>query len=224
VLEQGDLAGLAVVLELDGLLGPGDLPGPAAGGDDGQDGQAGGDGEGSAAVGDPVHVLVAAVPEHLRVGAAAVEPEHDLRSGAGGFLQLGQGQRQGDGQAGGLAGDEAHGAAVVRGDVGVGAAFLRPAALVVPAFRDGFRASVRDEVVIDVVHAGQDRVGGKHRGGERGLQPGRVGRPGDRRQAGPHGPLAGQRRRPGQRPGLAGRQVLELLDRRGAEREADAGR
>ena len=40
VLEQGDLAGFAVVLDLHGLLGPGDLPGLAAGGDRGQDGQA----------------------------------------------------------------------------------------------------------------------------------------------------------------------------------------
>src|SRR6266852_5722120 len=122
VLEQGDLAGVAVVLDLDGFLGPGDLPGPAAGGDGGDDGQVLRDGEGRAAVADPADLLVAAVPEDLGEGAAAVEPEHDLRAGPGGPLQLGQGRRQGGGQAGWLAGDEAHGTAVVRGDVGGGAA------------------------------------------------------------------------------------------------------
>src|SRR5258706_10931310 len=83
--------------------------GPAAGADGGQDGQARGDGERGPAVGDPADVLLAAVAEHLGVGAAAVEPEHDPRAGPGGLLQLGQGRGQGAGQAGWLAGDEAHG-------------------------------------------------------------------------------------------------------------------
>jgi hypothetical protein len=39
VLEEGDLPGLAVVLELDGLLSPGDLPPPPASGDRGDDRQ-----------------------------------------------------------------------------------------------------------------------------------------------------------------------------------------
>src|ERR1039457_4738113 len=136
-------------------------------------------GEGRAAVGDPVDVLVAAVAEHLRVGAAPVESEHDLRAGAGGPLQLGQGQGQGHGQAGRLAGDKAHGPAVGGGDVGVGVSFLGPAPLVVPALPDRLGPRIGDEVVIDVVDAGQRRGGGEHRGGERGLQRGRVGRPGD---------------------------------------------
>ena len=89
-LEQGDLPGVAVVLELHRLLGPGDLAGPAAVGDRCDDRQRRGDGERGAPVGDPVHLLAAAVREDLRVGAAAVEPEHDLRAGPGGFLQLGQ--------------------------------------------------------------------------------------------------------------------------------------
>src|ERR1039457_5501268 len=49
VLEQGDLAGVAVVLELDGLLGPGDLAGPGARGGGGpgrQCGRGGGGGGG----------------------------------------------------------------------------------------------------------------------------------------------------------------------------------
>ncbi len=84
----------------------------------------------------PVDFFVAAVAEDLGVGAAAVEPEHDAGAGPGSFLQLGQCQREGSGQAGWLAGQEGDGAAVVRGDVGVGAAFLRPAALLVPAHGD----------------------------------------------------------------------------------------
>ena len=201
VLEQGDLAGLAVVLQLHGLLGPGDRPLLAAGGDGGKDGQAGRDRERGTAVGDPVHVLVAAVAEHLRVGAAAVKPEHDLRAGPGGLLQLRERRGQGRGQAGRLAGDKADRAAVMGGDVGVGAAFLRPAALVVPALGDRLGARIRHEVIVDVVHAGGAWLGGQHRGGEHRLQLRRVGGVGQRRQPRPQGAQVRQHGQPGQRPG-----------------------
>ena len=108
-----------------------------------------------AAVGDPVHVLLAAVREDLRVGAAAVEPDHDRRATAGGFLQLGQRLRQGDGQPGRFPGHEAHRPPVVGGDVGVRAApSARPRLLFHP-FSARLGAGVGDEVVIDVIHPGQ---------------------------------------------------------------------
>ena len=222
VLEQGDLPGLAVVLELHRLLGPGDLPGPAGVGDGGDDGQRRGDGERGAPVGDPVHLLVAAVREDLRVGAAAVEADHDRRARAGGLLQFRQRFGQRDAEPGGLPGDETHRPPVVRGDVGVRAALLRPAALVVPAFRDRLGPGIGNEVVIDVVHAGGHRVRGQHRRGEHALQRHRVSTVGDPCQGRPQGAQAGQRAQPGQRPGLSGGQVLELLRCRGAEREAHA--
>ena len=57
VLEQGDLPGFAVILELHGLVGPGDRAGPAVHGDDGQDRQHARDGQRGTPVGHPVHLL-----------------------------------------------------------------------------------------------------------------------------------------------------------------------
>ena len=96
----------------------------------------------------------------------------------------------------------------MRGDVGVRAAPFRLAALVVPALADRLGAGVGDEMVIDVVHPGGDRVGGQHRGGEHPLQRQRVGRVGDRGQPRPQGPQVRQHRQPGQRPGLAAARCL----------------
>ena len=79
-------------------------------------------------------------------------------------------------------------------------------------------------MVIDVIHPGQDRVGGQHRGGEQALQRDRVGAIGDRGQLRPDGPQVRQHRQPGQRPGIGGGQVLELLEGRCAQREAHADR
>ena len=222
VLEQGELPGFAVLLELHLLLSPGDLAGLAADGDRGQDRQHRRDSQRCPPVGHPVHLLLAAVLEDLRVGAAAVEADHDLRARPGGLLQLGQRLRQGHGQPGRLAGHEAHRPPVVRGDVRVRAAFLCPAPLVVPPLADRFRPGVGDEVVIDVVHPGQHRVGGEHRGGEHPLQPQRVGAVGDAGQRRAQGPQVRQRRQPGQRPGLSRGQVLELLGGRLPQREAGA--
>jgi hypothetical protein len=66
-------------------------------------------------VGDPVRLLVAAVPEHLRVRPALVEPDHDLRAGTGGLRQLRQRLGEGGGQAGRLTGHEAHRPPVMHG-------------------------------------------------------------------------------------------------------------
>ena len=112
----------------------------------------------------------------------------------------------------------------MRGHVRVRAAFLGPAPLVVPALRHGLRAGVGDEVVIDVVHPRGHRVGGEHRRREQGLDLQRIARVGDPRQLRAQRPQSGQRGQAGQRPGLGGGQVLELLGRRGAEREAHAHR
>ena len=133
VLEQRELPGLAVVLELDFLLGPGDLARAAAGGDRGDDREHGRDGQRRPPVADPVHALLAAVPEHLRIRAAPVEPQHDPRARRRGLLQLRQRLGQRDRQPGRLPGHEAHRPPVMRGDVGVRAAPFRLAALVVPA-------------------------------------------------------------------------------------------
>ena len=89
-LEQGELPGVAVVLDLHGLLSPGDFPAPPAGRDRGDDREHGRDGQRRPPVADPVHVLVAAVPEHLRIRAAAVEPHHDRRARRRGLPQLRQ--------------------------------------------------------------------------------------------------------------------------------------
>ena len=224
VLEQRDLPGLPVVLDLDGLLSPGDLAGTAAAGDGGDDRQARRDRQRRPPVADPVHVLFPAVPEHLRIRAAAVEPEHDRRARRRGLLQLRQRLRQGSGQPGRLPGHEAHRPPVMRGHMGVRAAPFRLAALVVPALRDRLGAGVGDEMVIDVVHAGGDRVGGQHRAGSHLLQRQRIGRVSDPGQPGPQGPQVRQHRQPGQRPRARGRQVLDLLCRRSPQREAHAGR
>ena len=112
----------------------------------------------------------------------------------------------------------------MRGHVGVRAASFCPAPLVVPALGDRLGAGVGDEVVIDVVHAGDHRVRGQHRGREHPLQLQRVGPVGDRGQPRAQRPQTGQRGQPGQRPGLGGGQVLELLRRRRAQREAHADR
>ncbi|HUY49387.1 MAG TPA: hypothetical protein VMV92_27295 [Streptosporangiaceae bacterium] len=64
------------------------------GGDD-DDGQHDRDSQRGAPVGHPVHLLLAAVPEYLRAGAAAAGAEHDLRAVPGCFLQLRQRQRHG---------------------------------------------------------------------------------------------------------------------------------
>ena len=158
VLEQGELPGFAVVLELDGFLCPGDLPPPPADGDGSDDREHGRDGQRRPPVADPVHVLLPAVPEHLRIRAAAVEPEHDRRARRRGLLQFRQRLGQRDRQPGRLPGHEAHRPPVMRGDVGVRAAPFRLAALVVPALGDRLGAGVGDEMVIDVVHPGGDRV------------------------------------------------------------------
>ena len=112
----------------------------------------------------------------------------------------------------------------MRGHVRVRTAPFCPAPLVVPPLADGFRAGVRDEMVIDVVHVRDHRVRGEHRGREHPLQLQRVGPVRDRGQAGPQSPQGGQRDEPGQRPGLGRGQVLERLRRRGTEREACADR
>ena len=130
-----------------------------------------------------MHLLVAAVPEHLRIRPAPVEPHHDLRAGPGGLRQLRQRPGEGGRQAGRLAGHEAHRPPVMRGDVGVRAAPFRLAALVVPALGYGLGAGVGDEMVIDVIHPGQDRVRGQHRGREQALHRNGVGAIGDRGQA-----------------------------------------
>ena len=174
VLEQGDLPGLAVVFQLHLLLGPGDDPLPAGDGGRGEDREFPRDGQRGAPPGHPVHLVVPAVPVDLRVGAAAVEPEHDRRAGRDGLLQLGEGFGQRGRQPGRLCGYEAHRAPVVRGDVGVRAAPLGPAPLVVPALGDGLGPGIGDEVVIDVVHPRGHRVGGEHRGREHLLQSQRV--------------------------------------------------
>ena len=199
-LEQRELPGVAVVLDLHGLLSPGDLPPPPAGRDRGDDREHGRDGQRRPPVADPVHVLVAAVPEHLRIRAAAVEPEHDLRARRRGLLQLRQRLGQRDRQPGRLPGHEADRPPVMRGDVGVRAAPFRLAALVVPALGDRLGAGVGDEVVIDVVHTGGDRVRGQHRAGGHLLQRQRIGRIRDRGQRRPQGPQVRQHRQPGQRP------------------------
>jgi len=100
--------------------------------------------------------------------------------------------------------------------------FFGPAALVVPAFADGLGPGVRHEVIVDVVDAAGDRVGRQHRRGERRPRLQRVGGVGDRGQPGPQGAQSRQRRQPGERPGRFGAQVLELLDRGRAERDAGA--
>ena len=112
----------------------------------------------------------------------------------------------------------------MRGHVRVRTAPFCPAPLVVPPLADGFRAGVRDKMVIDVVHVRDHRVRGEHRRREHPLQLQRVGPVRDRGQAGPQSPQAGQRDEPGQRPGLGRGQVLERLRRRGTQREAGADR
>ena len=145
--------------------------------------------------------------------------------GRDGFLQLRQGLRQRDGQPGRRAGHEAHRPPVVGGDVRVRPAFLRPAPLVVPALADRFRPGVGDEVVIDVVHAGGHRVRVQHRLGE---QPPAA--PAGRRASaiaasrGRSVRSAGRAASPASGPASAGGQVLELLGRRRAQREAHADR
>ena len=224
VLEQGDLPGLPVVLDLHGLLGPGDLPGPAAVGDGGDDRQHDRDGQRCPPVGDPVHVLGAAVGEDLRVGAAAVEAEHDLRAGPGGPLQLSQRFGQREAEPGRFPGHEAHRPPVMGGDMGIGAAPLGAAPLVVPPFRDRPGPGIGHEVVIDVVDAGGHRVRGQHRGREHRLHRDRVGPVGDPGQVRPQRPQPRQHPEPGQRPRVGRGQVLELLDRVRAQREAHADR
>ena len=112
----------------------------------------------------------------------------------------------------------------MRGHVRVRTAPFCPAPLVVPPLADGFRAGVRDKMVIDVVHVRDHRVRGEHRRREHPLQLQRVGPVRDRGQAGPQSPQGGQRDEPGQRPGLGRGQVLERLRRRGTQREACADR
>ena len=124
-----------------------------------------GDGQRRPPVADPVHVLFPAVPEHLRIRPAPVEPQHDRRARRRGLPQLRQRLGQRDRQAGRLPGHEQHRPPVMRGDVGVRAASLRLAALVVPALGDRLGAGVGDEMVIDVIDPGGDRVGGQHRPG-----------------------------------------------------------
>ena len=104
--------------------------------------------------------------------------------------------------------------------MGVRAASLGAAALVVPALADRLGAGIGDEMVIDVIHPRDHRVRGQHRRRERGLQRNRVGAVSDRGQLRPQGPQPRQRPEPRQRPRVGGGQVLELLDRRLAEREA----
>ena len=171
-----------------------------------------------------MHLLLAAVPEDGRVGAAAVEAEHDRRPGRDGPGQLGQRLGQRDGQSRGLAGHEAHRPPVCRGHVRVRAAPLRPAPLVVPPFRDRLGAGVGDEVVIDVVHPGGLRAGRQHRGRERRLQLQRVSGTGHRGQRRPQRPQRRQGGQPGQRPGLGRGQVLDLLGGGRSQREAHAHR
>ena len=108
------------------------------------------------------------------------------------------------------------------GHVRVRPAPLSPAPLVVPPLRHGLRAGIGHEVVVDVVHAGGHRVGGEHRRREQRLQPQRVARVGDPGQLRAQRPQPRQRRQAGQRPGLRGGQMLELLRRRGPQREAHA--
>ncbi len=62
---------------------------------------------------------LAAGPEHARVGPASVEPEQELRIRAEDGAQLRQRTRQRRAQPGGLAGGEAHRAAVIVGEQGV---------------------------------------------------------------------------------------------------------
>ena len=79
-------------------------------------------------------------------------------------------------------------------------------------------------MVIDVIHPGQDRVRGQHRGGGQALHRDGVGAVGERGQLRPDGPQVRQRAQPGQRPRISGGQVLELLQGRLAQREARADR
>ena len=85
-----------------------------------------------------MHALFLAVPEHLCIRAAAVEPEHDLRDRRRGLLQLGQRLGQRDRQPGRLAGHEAHRPPVMRGDVGVRAAPFGLARLLFQPLPTGF--------------------------------------------------------------------------------------
>ena len=112
----------------------------------------------------------------------------------------------------------------MRGHVRVRAAPLRPAPLVVPALADGFRARVRDEVVIDVVHPGRLRVRRQHRLRECRLQLQRVGGVGDRGQPRAQRPQRRQHGQPGQRPRFRRGQVLDLLGRRRPQCETHAHR
>ena len=142
VFEQGDLPGLAVVLDGHGLIGQVQhLGGPAVAAGGPEPARRGGHGgERGAPPGDPVGVLLADGAEGDRVGAAPVEPEHDLRVLAEHLAQLGQDAGQGGGKPGRLAAGEGHRPAPVVGDHGVGAAGLGVAALGVPALRDGLGA------------------------------------------------------------------------------------
>ena len=79
-------------------------------------------------------------------------------------------------------------------------------------------------MVIDVVHPGRLRAGRQHRSRERRLQLQRVSGIGDRGQPGPQRPQRRQHGQAGQRPRLARDQMLDLLRRRGPEREAHAHR
>ena len=139
VFEQGDLPGLAVVLDGHGLIGQVQhLGGPAVAAGGAEPARRGGHGgERGAPPGDPVGVLAADGAERQRVGAAAVEPEQDLRVLAEHLAQLGQHAGQGGGKPGRLAAGEAHRPALIVGDHGAGAAGLGVAALGVPAL--GYR-------------------------------------------------------------------------------------
>jgi hypothetical protein len=63
-------------------------------------------------------------------------------------------------------------------------------------------------MVIDVIHPGQDRVRGQHRGGEQALHRDGVGAVGERGQLRPDDPQVRQRAQPGQRPRISGGQDL----------------
>ena len=110
--------------------------------------------------------MVAAGGEHAGVGAAPVEPEHDLGVLAGDASELGQGGGQAHAQPGRLAGGEADRPAGRVGDHGVDPARLGVPTFGVPALTHRQRAGVGHEVLVDEVHPRGARVGGEHRRGE----------------------------------------------------------
>ncbi len=163
--------------------------------------------EGCSAPGDPVHARLGDRGEHLGVGPAPVEADHDPAV-PDDLFELAEHLGQADRQPLGLARGKADRPPVRVDDEGVVSSRLGQVAADVVALGHRAGTPVGDEVVVDVEHLGWALVGGQHRLGERALNGEWVGRLGERLEAGPQGAQMGERLGADQRAGVATRRCL----------------